>query len=123
MNEIKAKRKVYTQIQLPLYYQGEVNSGEIVTVPDQSMSLRHILDNFTKGIPINSSVRTPVYNEDYPFDDPRAYDLAEVDEQMAMYKSAQDDANQILDSIKKEKAKRKKDEESKRKKDVEPNFE
>lgn len=58
---------------------GEVNSGEIMTVPDQSLSIRSLLENYTRGLPLPQA--KPVYfdeNDIYP--DVRSMDLVDIQE-------------------------------------------
>lgn len=72
-----------------LNYDSKVNSytylsGVSLTVPDQAMSLRTILDRFARGLPIGVSSNVPVYGSDdpdtYDWPDPRTMDLSERQE-------------------------------------------
>jgi hypothetical protein len=54
----------------------EVNTLPSLTIPDQNMSIRQIIDNYTRGLPVNSF--NPIYDgEDYDLPDPRTLDLVE----------------------------------------------
>lgn len=54
-------------------------SGESMTVPDQSMSMREILSRFARGLPINAGLRTNAhYDEFAEFPDTSNMDLADV---------------------------------------------
>lgn len=47
------KEKLKYKIRTPYNYEiveGEINSGEILTIPDESYTIEEILDKFTKGI-------------------------------------------------------------------------
>lgn len=46
----------------------ETNSGVIMTVPDQSLSIREILDRFRRGV-APAVVKEPIYNDDDDIDD------------------------------------------------------
>jgi len=57
----------------------EVNYLPSMTVPDQTMSIRNIVDRYTRGLPVTGF--TPVYDgEDYYMPDPRTLDLVERQE-------------------------------------------
>jgi len=54
----------------------EVNNLPSLTIPDQNLSIRQIIDRYTRGLPIHSF--NPVYDgEDYDLPDPRTLDLVE----------------------------------------------
>lgn len=53
----------------------EKNTSPSMTVPDQTMGLREILERYTRGLPINGNV--PIYDEDDDLPDPRTLDLSE----------------------------------------------
>jgi hypothetical protein len=60
----------------------EINEDPSETVPDQSMSIRTILERYSRGLPI-SGERTPIWQQgdDYnDLPDPRTLDLAERQE-------------------------------------------
>lgn len=53
------------------------------TVPDQTMSMRTILERYARGLPIDGSIKTPIWDEhpeDGAMPDPRTLDLAERQE-------------------------------------------
>ncbi len=57
----------------------EVNTLPSLTIPDQNMSIREIIERHTRGLPINAF--TPVYEgEDYDLPDPKTLDLTERQE-------------------------------------------
>ena len=63
------------------------------TVPDQSLTMRQILDRYARGLPLD--VKTPIWEEDdelNPLPDVRTLDLTEKHD---MLKSAQDELNAI----------------------------
>lgn len=76
------RKKVKTPYNLELFPDyPEVNSGEIITVPDQSLTVREILDRHTRGLPTNVSVNTPLFDEDeLILPDPRTLDLVDRQE-------------------------------------------
>jgi len=63
------------------------------TVPDQSLTMRQILDRYARGLPLE--VKTPIWEEDdefNPLPDVRTLDLSEKAE---MLKNAQNELNDI----------------------------
>lgn len=94
----------------PRKYEGEQGGGELRTVPDQTMTIRQLMDSYARGIPANSNVKEPIFNEDIEMMSPQHYDLAEIDELKAMYKGAQQDAEQIRNRLTSEINRRSKEE-------------
>jgi len=63
---------------------GEKNFGPSQTVPDQTMSIKEILDRYARGLPMDGKV--PIYEgEDGDGIDPRRLDLSERAELKAQY--------------------------------------
>lgn len=61
-------------------YKGQVFTQPSQTVPDQSLSIREILDRFARGLPIDGE-RVPVYDDsEDALPDPSHLDLAERQE-------------------------------------------
>jgi hypothetical protein len=100
MNKSNLKRYFMRKINTHLTYDftqnvGEVNNLPSMTIPDQTMSIRTIVDRYTRGLPITGF--TPVYEgEDFFMPDPRTLDLTErhemaeqVKEEVASIKSRQ----------------------------------
>lgn len=57
----------------------EVNNLPSLTIPDQNLSIRQIIDRYTRGLPVTGF--TPIYEgEDYDLPDPRTLDLVERQE-------------------------------------------
>jgi len=55
---------------------GEVNNLPSMTIPDQTMSVRTIVDRYTRGLPVTGF--TPIYDgEDFYMPDPRTLDLVD----------------------------------------------
>lgn len=64
----------------------EKNTMPSQTIPDQSLSVKQILERYTSGRPIGN-VYTPIYDgEDFDMPDPRTLDLAERQELAQEYK-------------------------------------
>jgi len=82
----------------------EVNTLPSLTIPDQNMSIRQIIDNYTRGLPVNAF--TPIYDgEDYDLPDPRTLDLVErqemaerIKEEVASIKSREWKKTQDVDN-------------------------
>lgn len=58
--------------------------GPKQTVPDQSLSIKEILDRYARGLPLGGQ-RIPVYEPDNDLPDPRTLDLAERQELAERY--------------------------------------
>lgn len=59
-------------------YKGEFNHQPSLTIPDQTLPLRELIDRFTRGLPVTTF--KPVYDEDNSLPDPRKMDIAEYNE-------------------------------------------
>lgn len=59
-------------------YTGDDNISE--TVPDQSMTIRDLLDRHQRGIITHVNEKTPFYDENVRYPDPRGLDLVDVQE-------------------------------------------
>ena len=58
---------------------GEVNYLPSMTIPDQTMSIRTIVDRYTRGLPVTGF--TPIYDgEEFYMPDPKTLDLVERQE-------------------------------------------
>lgn len=67
----------------------EVNNEPSETIPDQTMSIRTLLDRYARGLPIGG-VKESLWQEDDEFNDlpdPRTLDLAERQEMAELAKS------------------------------------
>lgn len=63
----------------PSDHPGEINLDPSETVPDQSMSVKELMDRYARGLPLNG--KTPVYTgEDDDMPDLARMDLAEREE-------------------------------------------
>jgi len=74
------KHKIMRNVKNSLNYdyteqQGEVNQLPSMTIPDQTMSIRTIVDRYSRGLPV--SAFTPVYEGEEYIPDPRTLDLVE----------------------------------------------
>lgn len=58
---------------------GEVNNGEVITVPDQSLSVKEILYRFTNGLPLDVPVRHPNFDDEETFDESVAVTNTPID--------------------------------------------
>ena len=69
----------------------EFNTQPSLTIPDQTMSIRTILERHSRGLPIDG-IKTPIYEgEENDLPDWRKLDLAERQELVHLYK------NEIID--------------------------
>lgn len=60
-------------------YDGEVNNEPSLTVPDQTMSIKTILERYARGLPIGGRT-DEFYDEDDTMPDYRSLDLTEISE-------------------------------------------
>jgi hypothetical protein len=73
----------YAQFSVP-ESEGEVNTMPDMAIPDHNLTLRELVERYSRGLPIDG-MRTPIYDgEDEFIPDPRTLDLAER-EQYAVY--------------------------------------
>lgn len=81
MNKSNLKRYIMHKVKNSLNYdyndqKGEVNTLPSMTIPDQTMSIRTIVDRYARGLPITSF--TPVYEgDDFYMPDPKTLDLVD----------------------------------------------
>lgn len=58
---------------------GEINVRASLTVPNEAMSLREIMDRYARGLPLTKSNRTEIYHgEEEEMPDLRKMDLSEI---------------------------------------------
>lgn len=62
---------------------GEVNNEPSMTIPDDSMSIKEILDRYARGLPLGGE-RVPVYNGEEYIPDLETLDLVDRAELMEM---------------------------------------
>lgn len=81
MNKSNAKKYIMQKVKNSLNYEyqdqlGEVNTLPSMTIPDQTMSIRTIVDRYAKGLPVTAF--TPIYEgEDFYMPDPKTLDLVD----------------------------------------------
>lgn len=88
----------------------EANDMPSMTIPDQSMTVREIIDRHTRGIPFEAG-KVPVYNEDEYWPEYKKMDLTEREE---LKQKAQD----TIDNYRKQSKKQKDEEVNKKAGDV-----
>jgi hypothetical protein len=65
----------------------EVNDLPSLTVPDQTMSVKEILERYARGLPLGAGERVPMYDEEDDLPDPRTLDLVDRQELSEQFKS------------------------------------
>lgn len=92
--------KIYSILNKP-NYQGRAVPGNSETLPDQTMSIREILERHAKGLPVADS-KTPIYDEDETSQgiNPKTLDLVDLQE-LAM--KTNDDVSRLQNEIKRSK--------------------
>lgn len=87
------KVRIRTSIEYGEHYKGVKNSGEVLTVPDESYTIEEILDKFTKGINLDLTLNGQ-YTDTDDFDDvdERTYlndltDIEDIETSMAARRS------------------------------------
>lgn len=77
----------------PSLFPGEINTQPSLTIPDQTLSLREILDRYASGRPVEGRASySDFYDEDNFHPDPRTLDLEEL------YQLAQKSQEDILEA-------------------------
>ena len=66
----------YNAEQFPAYY--EINGSPSETIPDQTMSLKTLLERHARGLPITGNNSEPVYNGDQEMPDLNKMDISEI---------------------------------------------
>lgn len=56
----------------------EPHSDELMTVPDQSLSISEIIARSQRGVPIPAMKKQPLFNEEYTLPDPKSLDMLEL---------------------------------------------
>lgn len=91
-----------------LGFQGEVNTLPGKTIPDQSLTVRQIMQRHTAGVPLN--VKTPNFNNDTEIDndeysgrDPRTMDLTEIHDELESIAERQKARIKLAEDIKQQK--------------------
>lgn len=62
----------------PVYHGRPKSSQPSLTIPDQTMSLRTILDRYARGMPLTGYAGAPVYDGEAELPDIRKMDLTEL---------------------------------------------
>lgn len=86
--DAQVKARIKTSLTAKYYPKNyEVNTSPSLTIPDQAMSLKTILDRYAKGLPITSSTQQPI-NQEFGGEgiDLRKLDLAEREELLTTLK-------------------------------------
>lgn len=79
---------------------GEVNNLPSMTVPDQSMTIKEIMDKYTRGIPVNAA-KVPIYDEDDDMPDLRTLDISEIADLRHQYEAELQETTTKLKNSKK----------------------
>lgn len=91
-----------------------IEMGPSITIPGQSMKAGELLDRYQRGMPLDTSNKTPLfYNGEFP--DLSKMDLSEIH---AMQKASAEQVRSIERSLKEREEKAKKDEQEKRDKEL-----
>lgn len=85
---------------------GEENTGEINTVPDETLTIRQLLERYVKGLPVAQSERQPTYDEENDMPDISTMDLTEIDDYIDELKQRQATSKRNLKLIENEKKRR-----------------
>lgn len=75
----------------------EINTMPSMTIPDQTMSIRQIVERFAKGLPVDG-LREPIWDIDNDLPDFNTLDLAERQELAQHYQSELENLNKRLKS-------------------------
>lgn len=89
----------YTQFTNTPNYKGKKMSDELNTVPDQTLTIRNLLDNHTRGIPLGVSTRVGEY---FDTEIPRFDDLTDMIEYKEQLMEKNKEINKLIREEKKE---------------------
>lgn len=84
---------------------GEINLKPSETIPDQTMTVKELIERYQKGLPLGNTQKVPMYvGEEDPFDgiDPRSLDLSERIEMMRNAQQLIKDTQEALQKQEKE---------------------
>lgn len=81
MNINKMENQAEFRTQWSGYHEPDMEKNTLPskTIPDQSMSMREIIERFAKGLSMDNA-RVPLYDEEDDMPDIRTLDLAEIEE-------------------------------------------
>ena len=89
----------YTQFTNTPNYKGKKMSEELHTIPDQTLTIRDLLDNHTRGIPLGVNTRVGEY---FDTEIPRFEDLTDMIEYKAQLMERNKEINKLIREEKKE---------------------
>jgi len=89
----------YTQFTNTPNYKGKKMSDELHTLPDQTLTIRNLLDNHTRGIPLGVNTRVGEY---FDTEIPRFDDLTDMIEYKAQLMEKNKEINKLIREEKKE---------------------
>lgn len=78
---------------------GEINTMPSLTKPDQTLTIREILDRYANGMPLMGH-RVPVFDEGNDLPDPRTLDYTELQEMAESFEKEIRDIRTKADAIK-----------------------
>jgi hypothetical protein len=101
MKKQKEVKKVvfYTQFTNTPNYKGKKMSDELLTIPDQTLTIRNLLDNHTRGIPLGVNTRVGEY---FDTEIPRFDDLTDMLEYKRQLMEKNKELNKLIREEKKE---------------------
>jgi CRISPR/Cas system-associated endonuclease/helicase Cas3 len=101
MKKQKEFKKVvfYTQFTNTPNYKGKKMSDELLTIPDQTLTIRNLLDNHTRGIPLGVNTRVGEY---FDTEIPRFDDLTDMLEYKRQLMEKNKELNKLIREEKKE---------------------
>ena len=89
----------YTQFTNTPNYKGKKMSDELHTLPDQTLTIRNLLDNHTRGIPLGVNTRVGEY---FDTEIPRFDDLTDMVEYKRQLMEKNKEINKLIREEKKE---------------------
>lgn len=89
----------YTQFTNTPNYKGKKMSDELHTLPDQTLTIRNLLDNHTRGIPLGVNTRVGEY---FDTEIPRFDDLTDMIEYKEQLMEKNKEINKLIREEKKE---------------------
>lgn len=83
----------------------EINEKPSLTIPDQTMSIRTIIDRYTRGLPVNGQMFQPTFQEGEEFDPMPDNERLDLHDRMELAQNARQELDEIKEKLNNKKAK------------------
>lgn len=87
----------YNREEHPCNY--EENNKPSLTIPDQTLTIRQIIDRYTRGLPISTSMQNPIFQEDEVFNDVPDVNRLDLHDRMEFANNARQELEDIKNKL------------------------